>query len=136
MFHKRRIKKGGNSQTMPKFFGCKPAGPTRQAVEKFENEVMVRQDSQMLVGTVYLDMQENAWAVAVAYNHARAPGLHGHENALEVRYSYAPGAGSTAQMYRSDPGTVTSLNTGPFADPDSFARYAIDHERAVATHAA
>jgi hypothetical protein len=39
-------------------------------------------------------------------------------------------------MYRSDPGTVTSLNTGPFADPDSFARYAIDHERAVATHAA
>jgi len=43
---------------MPKFFGCKPAGPTRQAVEKFENEVMVRQDSQMLVGTVYLDMQE------------------------------------------------------------------------------
>ena len=121
---------------MPKFFGCRPAGPTRQAVEKFENEVMVRHDSQMLVGTVYLDMQENAWAVAVAYNHARAPGLHGHENALEVRYSYAPGAGSTAQMFRSDTGTITPLTSGPFPTSDSFAQYAISHERAVANHAA
>ena len=51
---------------------------------------MVRQDSQMLIGTVYLDMQETAWAVAVAYNQSRAPGLHGHENSLEVRYTYTP----------------------------------------------
>jgi hypothetical protein len=121
---------------MPKFFGCKPAGPTRQAAETFENEIMIRQDSQMLVGTVYLDMQEDSWAVAVAYNHARAPGLHGHENALEVRYSYVPGTPDTAQMFRSDLGTVTTLKVGPFADPDSFAQYALGHERAVATHAA
>ena len=59
---------------MPKFFGYKPAGTTRQAAEKFENEVMVRHDSLTLVGTVYLDMQENTWAVAVAYNLSRAPG--------------------------------------------------------------
>jgi len=121
---------------MPKFFGCRPAGPTRQAIEKFENEVMVRHDSQMLVGTVYLDMQENAWAVAIAYNHARAPGLHGHENALEVRYSYVPATRGAAQMFRSDPGTITTLAAGPFADPDSFVEYAVSHERAVANHAA
>jgi len=120
---------------MPKFFGCRPAGPTRQAIEKFENEVMVRQDNQMLVGTVYLDMEENAWAVAVAYNLSRAPGLHGHENGLEVRYSYMPGTKTAAQMFRSDPGTVTTLEAGAFADPDSFAVYALGHERGIVTHA-
>jgi len=121
---------------MPKFFGYKPTGTTKAAAEKFENEVMIRQDSQMMVGTVYLDMQENAWAVAIAYNHARAPGLHGHENALEVRYSYIPGTPDAAQMFRSDPGTFTPLKAGPFPNPDSFAQYALGHERAVADHAA
>jgi hypothetical protein len=120
---------------MPKFFGCKPAGPTKAAAEKFENEVMVRQDNQMLVGTVYLDMQENAWAVAVAYNLARTPGLHGHENGLEVRYSYVPGTPDAAQMFRSDPGSVSPLAAGPFANPDSFAQYALGHERSIVTHA-
>ena len=119
---------------MPKFFGCKPAGTTRQAVEKFENEVMVRQDSQMLVGTVYLDMQETAWAVAVAYNQSRAPGLHGHENSLEVRYTYTPTKNGTTNMFRSAPGTVTPIGAGPFASPESFARYALDHERGVVNH--
>ena len=119
---------------MPKFFGCKPAGPTRQAVEKFENDVMVRQDNQRLVGTVYLDMQDTAWAVAVAYNLSRTQGLHGHENLLEVRYSYTPGTEGAAQMFRSDPGTVTDVAAGPFANPDSFARYALDHERGIVNH--
>ena len=126
--------KGLQGQLMPKFFGCKPAGLTRQAVEKFENEVMVRQDSQMLIGTVYLDMQETAWAVAVAYNQSRAPGLHGHENALEVRYTYTPAKNGTIDMFRSAPGTVTPIGAGPFASPDSFARYALDHERGVVNH--
>ena len=120
---------------MPKFFGYKPAGPTRQAAEKFENEIMIRHDNRVLVGTVYLDMQENAWAVAVAYNFSRAPGLHGHENGLEVRYSYAPGGTGGMQMFRSDPVAVTTLRTGPFSDSDSFACYALDHERGIVTHA-
>jgi len=120
---------------MPKFFGYKPAGPTRQAAEKFENEVMARHDNQMLVGTVYLDMQENRWAVAVAYNLSRAPGLHGHENGLEVRYSCTPGETGSLQMFRSDPAAVTPLKAGPFADPDSFAVYALNHERGIVSHA-
>ncbi|HNX16998.1 MAG TPA: hypothetical protein PKM50_01560 [Methanoregula sp.] len=119
---------------MPKFFGCKPAGPTRQAVEKFENEVLVRQDNQLLIGTVYLDMQETAWAVAVAYNQSRAPGLHGHENTLEVRYTYTPTENGTTNMFRSNPGTVKVLGGGPFSSPDSFARYALDYERGIVNH--
>ena len=121
---------------MPKFFGCKPAGPTRQAVEKFESEIIIRHDNQVLVGTVYLDIQENIWAVALAYNRSRAPGLHGHENDLEVRYSYTPKENGATQMFRSDPGAVTTLESGPFADPETFARYALDHERAFVNHEA
>lgn len=120
---------------MPKFFGYKPAGPTRQEAEKFENEVMARHDHQLLVGTVYLDMQEDVWAVAVAYNLSRTPGLHGHENGLEVRYSYTPGENGVMQMFRSDPGAVTAIETRQFADPDSFALYALNHERGIVTHA-
>jgi hypothetical protein len=120
---------------MPKFFGYKPAGPTRQAVEKFENEITIRHNSQRLVGSVYLDMQDSTWAVAIAYNHSRAPGLHGHENALEVRYSYSPETGNAAQMFRSDPPAVMALDAGQFADPDKFAIYALDHERGIVTHA-
>jgi len=119
---------------MPKFFGYKPAGPTRQAAEKFENEITIRHDNQQLVGSVYLDMQENTWAVAIAYNRSRTPGLHGHENDLEVRYSYTSGTGSAAQMFRSDAGTTATLAAGQFADPDRFAVYALDHERAVVNH--
>jgi hypothetical protein len=90
----------------------------------------------MLIGRVYLDMQESAWAVAVAYNPSRAPGIHGDENALEVRYTYTPAENGTTNMFRSDNGTVTALGAGPFASPDSFARYALDHERGVVNHEA
>lgn len=119
---------------MAKFFGCKPATPTRQAVEKFENEVMIRKDNRLLVGTVYLDIQDTAWAVAVAYNQSRAPGLHGHENLLEVRYTYTPAEKGYLNMFRSDPGTVTALGAGPFTDTDNFVKYALDYERGIVNH--
>lgn len=116
---------------MAKFFGCKPAVQTRQAVEKFENEVMIRHKNQVLISKVYLDMQDTSWAVAVAYNVSRNAGLHGHQNALEVRYSYLPGEQGAINVFRSDPGTTTTLDAGPFNDQDSFTRYALDCERRV-----
>jgi hypothetical protein len=121
---------------MAKFFGCKPAGPTLAAVEKFENEVMIRFENQVLLGTVYLDMQDAKWAVAVAYNQSRHPGLHGRENPLEVRYSYVPGEAGTATLFRSDASLDTPLGAGPFENPDTFARYVLDHERARVSHPA
>ena len=116
---------------MAKFFGCEPAVRTRQAVEKFENEVMIRHSNQLLISKVYLDMQDNSWAVAVAYNVSRTPGLHGHQNALEVRYSYAPAGQEIMNVFRSDPGTTTTTEAGPFNDPDAFVLYALDCERRV-----
>ncbi len=121
---------------MSKFYGISPQPATRQAVGKFEDEVMIRKDNRYLISTVYLDMQEDRWAVAVAYNPSRNPGLLGHDHLLEVRYTYSPKKGTTMTMMRSDPVEETSLMVGPFADPDTFALYAITYERDLINHLA
>ncbi|MFZ1897087.1 hypothetical protein [Methanoregula sp.] len=47
---------------MSKFYGINPQPATRQAVEKFEDEVMIRKDNRYLISTVYLNMQKDSWA--------------------------------------------------------------------------
>ena len=69
---------------MSKIFGFRPQAATQQLIDKFEDEVLIRHNNRQFVGTVYVDMQDDRWAVAVAYNYSRKPGLHGHENPLEV----------------------------------------------------
>ena len=114
---------------MSKFYGINPQPATRSAVVKFEDEVMIRKDNRFLISTVYLDMQEDRWAVAVAYNSSRNKGLHSPDNLLEVRYSYSPYDGKTITMLRSDPIEELPLAAGPFTNPDTFAQYAITYER-------
>ena len=53
---------------MSKIFGFRPQAATQQLIDKFEKEVLIRHNNQQLVGTVYIDMQDDRWAVAVAYN--------------------------------------------------------------------
>ena len=74
-------------------------------------------------------MQEDRWAVAVAYNSSRNPGLHGQENVLEVRYSYETQKGNVIVMFRSDIAAESTITAGPFSNPDSFVKYALTHER-------
>jgi len=114
---------------MPKYYGTKPTPSTLQAVEDFENHALIRQKNQFLVGSVYLDMQETVWGVAIAYNHSRNCGLRGRENLLEVRYSYVPAQGGCVKMFRSEPGEETLIQAGRFPDPDSFIAYVMKHER-------
>lgn len=114
---------------MPKYYGMKPAASTRQAVEQFEQNVMIRENNQILVGTVYADMQDTLWGLAIGYNYSRNPGLHGHENLLEVRYSYDPAAGGFVKMFRSEPAEEKMLVAGRLPDPDAFIRYALRQER-------
>ena len=113
---------------MSKFYGINPQPATRNAVVKFEDEVMIRKDNRFLISTVYLDMQDNRWAVAVAYNTSRNKGLHTPDNLLEVRYSYSPSDGKTIMM-RSDPIEELPLSAGPFTNPDTFVQYALTYER-------
>ena len=118
-----------NRGNMSKFHGINPKPATRHAVEKFENDVMIRKENSLLISTVYIDVKEDHWAVAVAYNPYRHPGLHWHENLLEVRYAYS--LKNEMTMMRSDPFEEVKIAAGTFADPDTFAQYAITYERAL-----
>jgi len=121
---------------MAKIFGIKPQSETQKQIEKFEDEVLIRHKNQQLLGTVYVDMQEDRWAVAIAYNYSRKPGLHKPENPLEVRYSASPQETGRVQMFRSDAAAETVLDAGAIKDRDDFIRYALTQERISAGKAA
>lgn len=114
---------------MPKIFGFRLQAATEKLIGKFEDEVMLRHNNQQLLGTVYVDVQENQWAVAFAYNYARNPGLHGPENLVEARYSIRPPGNGSVCMFRTDIGAERPLATMPFADCNSFITYVLEQER-------
>lgn len=121
---------------MSKIFGFRPQAATQHLIDKFEEEVLIRHNNQQLVGTIYVDMQENQWAVAFAYNYSRKPGIHGHENPLEVRYSCPVQESTSVRMFRSDAVAEKSLATEPLEDGDAFVRFAITRERSLVGRAA
>ncbi|MFB3765177.1 MAG: hypothetical protein ACE14P_07995 [Methanotrichaceae archaeon] len=114
---------------MSKFHGIEPKPTTRQAVKEFEDEVMIGKDNSFLIATVYLDMEEDRWDVAVAYNPSRHLGPQWHENLLEVRYTYSLKNKMIITMMRSHPFEEIPIAAGPFEDFDTFAQYAITYER-------
>nr|WP_319376556.1 hypothetical protein [uncultured Methanoregula sp.] len=121
---------------MPKIYGIEPKPATKQLIEKFEDEVVIRHNNQQLVGNVYVDMQPDRWAVAFAYNYTRRPGIHGHENPLEVRYSCPAQENTSVTMFRSDTADERSLVTAPLRDGDEFIRYVLSEERSQVGRAA
>jgi hypothetical protein len=121
---------------MAKIFGIKPQAETLQLIGKFEDEVMIRYNNQQLVGNVYVDMQDDKWAVAFAYNYTRKPGIHGHENPLEVRYYCPVSDSSSVHMFRSDEEFERLLATNALTDGDAFIRFALTQERTVVGRAA
>ena len=121
---------------MAKIIGIKPDAETQKLIEKFEDEVLVRHNNQPLVSTVYVDMQENQWAVAFAYNYSRNPGIHGHENPLEVRYAVQPQEPGSVQVFRSEDTYEKTLDAGSIKDADDFVRFALVQERMFAAKAA
>jgi len=73
-------------------------------------------------------MEDTRWAVAIAYNPSRKPGLQGQENLLEVRYLYEPRSGHRIRMFRSDPPENTIFPCRRFLDQNSFARFVLAYE--------
>jgi hypothetical protein len=121
---------------MSKIFGFKPQAATQKLIDRFEEEVLIRHNNQTLVGTVYVDMQEDRWAVAFAYNYSRKSGIHGHENPLEVKYSCPAQKGGSVRMFRSDAPDERALKTEPLKDADAFVRFAITQECSLIGRAA
>lgn len=116
---------------MSKFFGFQPKAETIQLIEKFENEVLHRHNNEYLVGTVYIDIQENRWAVAFAYNYSRNQGLMGHENRLEVRYSFQPDSPGSMKIFRSDPAAESVTEAGYLPNQDLFVQQVLNCERTI-----
>lgn len=114
---------------MSVIFGFRPKADTRKQIEKFEDEVLIRHNNQQLLGTVYIDMQEDRWAVAFAYNFSRKSGLSGRENPLEVRYLYTAQEKQGVRMFRSDRESEQILEGREFADGDAFIRFVLIQER-------
>lgn len=92
---------------------------------------MIRHNNQPLVGTVYVDMQESRWAVAFAYNYSCNPGIHGHENPLEVRYSCPVQKNTKVRMFRSDTSDEKIFESEPLRDPDAFVRFVLTQKRSL-----
>jgi len=116
---------------MSKIVGFRPQQETQKLIEKFEDEVLIRYNNQQLLGTVYVDMQEDRWSVAFAYNYSRKPGLHGRENPFEVRYLCTSKEQPGVRMFRSDRESEQLLESEAFPDGDAFVRFAITQERSL-----
>ena len=114
---------------MARYFGYLPNDTMRKTIEQFENQVLIRYHNRALVSTVYVDMQEKEWAVAFAYNYSRMPGIHGHENSLEVKYHTSPHETESIRMFRSDEEAERTLMHDSCVDPGAFIRFVLDYER-------
>ena len=60
---------------MARYFGYSPKSTVKSAVESFESKTQVRSAGGTLLGTVYVDIGDEEWAVAIAYGRAHHPKL-------------------------------------------------------------
>jgi len=121
---------------MARYSGYRPDDAMRTLIEQFEHQMLIRYHNRYLVSTVYVDMQETEWAVAFAYSYTRVPGIHGHENPLEVKYYTSPHLADGIRMFRSDEETERTLVHDSCEDPGVFIRYVLDYERTRASGSA
>jgi hypothetical protein len=115
---------------MSKFFGYKPKPQVKSAVETFEEKTQIRSTSGILLGSVYVDVQENEWAVAFAYGVTQHPKLRGPEPVYEVRYSVKPAETTKAMKTDTRNETPSTVAAGDLKDIDAFVLWALNAEQA------
>jgi hypothetical protein len=114
---------------MSRYFGYNPKGAVKSAVESFEASTQVQGAGGMLLGTVYVDISEERWAVAMAYGRAHHPKLRGPEPVYEVRYSYRPVDDGEVKRLDTREAEDCSFSAGPFPSTDEFILWALNEER-------
>lgn len=117
---------------MSKFFGYKPKPQVKSAVETFEAKTQVKSTSGILLGSVYVDVQEKEWAVAFAYGTRQHPKLRGPEPVYEVRYSISPEEKNKARKIDTRSDSDATLATEDFPDVDAFVLWALHTEQGTA----
>ena len=114
---------------MSRYFGYIPKGTVKTAVESYESKTLVMSPGGMLLGTVYVDIQDDEWAVAVAYGRAHHPKLRGPEPVYEVRYAHRPGDRGETKRLDTRQEEEGVLNAGPFPTTDEFVLWALNEEK-------
>jgi hypothetical protein len=113
---------------MSRYFGYSPSGTVRSAVESFESATQVRSAGGVLLGTVYVDIRDDEWAVAMAYGRIHHPKIRGPEPVYEVRYATSPQNGGTKRLdtRQEAPGVIAGKQ---FPSVDAFVLWALEEEK-------
>jgi len=114
---------------MSRYFGYSPSGTVRSAVESFESSTQVQSAGGMLLGTVYVDIRDTEWAVALAYGRTHHPNLRGPEPVYEVRYAYRPGNESQVRHLDTREEELRVIPAEPFPSIDAFVLWTLKEER-------
>ncbi|MFA5294799.1 MAG: hypothetical protein WC382_04710 [Methanoregulaceae archaeon] len=114
---------------MSRYFGYSPTGTVKSAVESFESKTQVQSAGGMLLGTVYVDIRDTEWAVALAYGRTHHPKLRGPEPVYEVRYAYRPGNGSQVTHLDTREEELRVIPAEPFPSIDTFVLWTLKEER-------
>jgi len=114
---------------MARYFGYSPKGTAKSAVESFELTTQVRNAGGTLLGTVYVDISDAEWAVAIAYGRTQHPKLRGPEPIYEVRYAHRTGeTGETERIDTREEGAC-AITVDPFPSVDEFIVWALGEEK-------
>jgi len=118
---------------MSKYYGYTPKGTVRSAVESFESTTQVQGAGGMLLGTVYVDIQDNEWAVAIAYGRAHHPKIRGPEPVYEVRYAHRPGEGAGTERMDTRLDETSTIESEPFPSVEDFVLWSLEREKGSIT---
>lgn len=114
---------------MSRFYGYSPKGTVKSALESFESTTQLSAPGGVLLGTVYIDIRDEEWAVAMAFGRMRHPTIRGPEPTYEVRYSFRPQGGTTVAFLDTRKGEPVPIPGMAFSSVDEFVLWAIDKER-------
>jgi hypothetical protein len=115
---------------MARYYGYSPKGTVKSAVESFESETQIQGPGGTLLGTVYVDIRDEEWAVAIAYGRTQHPRLRGPEPVYEVRYAHQTEDGGKTKRIdtrqEEEPGII---EVEPFPSEDEFIVWALNKEK-------
>ena len=114
---------------MSRYFGYSPKGTVKSAVESFESKTQVRSAGQTLLGTVYVDVCDEEWAIAIAYGRTHHPKLRGPEPVYEVRYAHRTGESGETKRLDTREEVPCAITVDPFPSVDEFVVWALDEEK-------
>jgi hypothetical protein len=114
---------------MARYYGYSPKGTVKSAVESFESRTQILGAGGMLLGTVYVDISDEEWAVAIAYGRAHHPGLRGPEPVYEVRYAYRPEGEGGIKRLDTREETPCAVSTDTISSADEFVIRALSDEK-------